>query len=90
MENNLETEVSILKEWEDLFRHPSFRRVLSEIKDRIDLLQASMDNRTKQPIDLNDSVKIAADGKAKNELSRLLNLFDSLKQQIMEQKRSGK
>lgn len=75
-----------LEEWEDLFRNQFFHKVTGEIGTRVEQLQNSVLNRGKLPMGLDDSLKTAQDTRAISELNKLLFYFESLKQQIMQQK----
>lgn len=76
-----------LEEWEDLFRHKFFNKVTEAIEARIGSLQSNASNRTKQSIGLEESIKTAGDMRAIGELGKLISLFESLKDQILQEKK---
>jgi len=76
-----------LEEWEDLFRNQFFYKVTEAVEARIGSLQSNASNRSKQSMGLDESVKTAGDMRAIGELSKILSLFESLKNQIHQTKK---
>lgn len=75
-----------LEEWEDLMRHPHFKKVQEVLSQKIESLQSSVRNRAKTSMDLNTAVQNAGDLRAVSELEKVLQTFDSIKQQILKRK----
>ena len=75
-----------LEEWESLLRHQFFHKVSEAINQRVDSLQNIVTNRWKQPSGLEDSIKTAGDMRAICELNKITQLFESLKEQILQHK----
>lgn len=75
-----------LEEWESLMRHPNFSKVKDVLSQRIESLQMTVLNRAKQCMDLDSAVETAGDMRAMCELNKVLDTFESLKTQILQQK----
>lgn len=75
-----------LEEWESLFRHPNFEKVEGVLSQRIENLQLSVDNRAKTSMNMNTAFESAGDLRVVAEFKKILQLFNSLKQQILQHK----
>lgn len=75
-----------LEEWEALFRHPNFKKVEEVLSQRIDSMQQSVANRAKTSMDMNTAFESAGDLRVSAEFQKILQLFSSLKQQILQSK----
>jgi hypothetical protein len=75
-----------LLEWESLFRHPNFEKVTEVLSQRIENLQLSVDNRAKTSMNMNTAFESAGDLRVVAEFRKILQLFNSLKQQILQNK----
>lgn len=83
MEPNKQVE---LEEWESLFRHQHFRRVEEVLSQRVESLQISVGNRAKTSMNLDNAIESAGDLRVAEEFKKILQLFSSLKQQILQNK----
>lgn len=75
-----------LAEWEALMRHPNFSKITDVLSQRIDSLEAVVSNRAKKSMDMNTAFESAGDLRVIAEFTKILCLFDSLKQQILQHK----
>jgi hypothetical protein len=76
-----------LMEWESLFRHPNWEKVQEVLSQRIDSLNSAIQNRAKVSMDMNKAFESAGDLRVIAEFTKLLQLFESLKIQIVQNKK---
>lgn len=78
-----------LEQWESLFRHENFGKVEEVLSQRIESVHNSVRNRAKVCMNMDNAIESAGDLRVAAEFDKILQLFSSLKQQILQSKKGA-